>query len=84
MGSYSTKKVSIQNFEMFQSIDCFLRLSEEAENYSRTLRQSEERFRLRLAEIQEEKALALEEKELHCLSLIAREQNNQQGLQVSK
>ena len=61
---------------------CFIRLSEEAENHARVLRQTEEHYRSRLAEMQEEKTLALEEKELHCASLISREQNNQQGLQV--
>lgn len=58
-------------------------MSEEADSHARTLRQTEEHFRSRLAEMQEEKSLALEEKELHFASLIAREQSNQQGLQVS-
>ncbi|KAI9560211.1 hypothetical protein GHT06_014225 [Daphnia sinensis] len=57
------------------------RLSDEVENHARTLRQTEEHYRSRLAEMQEEKALALEEKELYCASLVSREQNNQQGLQ---
>ncbi len=59
------------------------RLCEEAENHARMLRQTEEHYRSRLVEMQEEKTLALEEKELHCASLISREQNNQHGLQVN-
>ena len=58
------------------------KLNEEMENHSRLLRQAEEQYRQRLEELQEEKTLALEEKELHCTSLITREQNNQQQLQV--
>lgn len=57
------------------------RLNDEVENHARTLRQTEEHYRSRLVEMQEEKALALEEKELYCASLVSREQNNQQGLQ---
>ena len=48
------------------------------DNHTRALRQTEEHYRVRMAEMKEEKDLALEEKELHCASLIAREQNNQQ------
>lgn len=60
----------------------FFRSSEEAENHARTLRQLEENYRTRLVELQEEKSLALEEKELHFASLLAREQSNLTQLNV--
>jgi hypothetical protein len=57
-------------------------LNESEEAHQRALRIAEEEYRTRLAELQEEKSLALEEKELHVASLIAQERNNHQGLQV--
>lgn len=74
---------SIQILCVCDDLSVLNRLCEEAENHARTLRQTEEHYRSRLVEMQEEKTLALEEKELHCTSLISREQNNQQGLQVN-
>ena len=59
------------------------RLGEAKDDHQRTLRLAEEQFRSRLAEMQEEKDLALEEAELRCKSLIAQQQNIHQGIQVT-
>ena len=60
------------------------RLGEAKDDHQRLLRLAEEQYRSRLSELQEEKDLVLEEKELRCQSLITQHQNNQQGIQVTE
>ena len=85
MGSLVTETVNLKHCNVLRLLFTFIftgkyiyRLTEEMDNHTRALRQTEEHYRVRMAEMKEEKDLALEEKELHCASLIAREQNNQQ------
>ena len=68
-----------KNYSKFNFFQIF-RLNEENDRHARHVRQLEDDFRSRLAELQEEKSLALEEKELQCSSLIAREQANHSHL----
>merc|ERR1740128_862 len=58
-----------------------IKLGEAKDDHQRLLRLAEAQYRSRLSELQEEKDLVLEEKELRCQSLITQHQNNQQGIQ---